>query len=142
MREREEATVTNLDLEAIAQILDEAPVTLAILYGSYARGDATATSDIDLAVEFSESLSSIERTQARLRIIERVTTRLETDEIDVVPLSQVSTELLEEILADGVLIYGSSEGLEQYEAQSTEATTHRNRIAEFDDLLTELERVV
>lgn len=142
MRDREEVTVPDLDLDTIAQVLDEAPVNLAILYGSYARGDTTTKSDIDLAVEFEESLSSIERTRARLGLIERLTTELETDEIDVTPLSQVSIELLQEILADGILIYGSPADLERYYDQSVEGSSHRDRIAEFDDLLGELERVV
>lgn len=142
MRDREEVTVPDLDLDTIAQVLDETPVNLAILYGSYARGDTTTKSDIDLAVEFEESLSSIERTRARLGLIERLTTELETDEIDVTPLAQVSTELLQEILADGILIYGSPADLERYYDQSVEGSSHRDRIAEFDDLLGELERVV
>ena len=58
MREREEATVPDLDIEVIVRVLDEAPVNLAVLYGSAARGDVTTRSDIDLAVEFEKSLSS------------------------------------------------------------------------------------
>lgn len=142
MRDREEVTVPDLDLDTIAQVLDEAPVTLAVLYGSYARGDATAKSDIDLAVEFEESLSSVERTRGRLSLIERLTTELGTDGIDVTPISRVSTEFLEEIRADGILIYGSPAELERYYGQSVERSNHRDRIAEFDDLLGELERVV
>jgi hypothetical protein len=34
MRKREEATVQNLDVETIVQVLDAAPVSLGILYGS------------------------------------------------------------------------------------------------------------
>lgn len=142
MREREEVTVPNLDLDSIAQVFDEAPATLAILYGSYARGDATARSDVDFAVEFETSLSSVERTHARLGLIERLSTRLGSDEIDVTPLSKVSGELLGEILADGILIYGSATDLERYYGQSVDGTTRRDRLAKFDDLLAELERVV
>lgn len=142
MRDRTDTTLPNLNVNAIVDVLGETPATLAILYGSYARGDTTATSDIDLAVAFEESLSSVERTHARLRLIERLTTGLETDDIDVVPLSQVSTELREEILTDGILIYGSPSDLDQYSGQSAEETSHQDRLAEFDELLAELERVV
>lgn len=142
MREREDTTVTDLDVETIVRVLDEAPVSLAILYGSHARGDETPNSDIDLAVEFEPSLSSTELTRARLGLIERLTTELETDEIDVLPLSRVHAELLDEITADGVLIYGSSADLERYDAPSVEGPNRQDRLAEFDDLLAELERVV
>ena len=53
MRQSEDVSASNLDVSAIVEILEELPVTHAILYGSYARGDATATSDIDLAVEYT-----------------------------------------------------------------------------------------
>jgi hypothetical protein len=69
-------------------------------------------------------------------------TELGTNEIDVVPLSRVHGELLQEILADGVLIHGSPKAIEQYQEQSVEVTNRRDRIEEFDSLLTELERVV
>ena len=142
MRKREEVPIPNLDVETIVQVLDEAPVNLGILYGSRARGETTPNSDIDLAIEFEESLSSTELTQTRLGLIERLTTELETDEIDVVPISRVPTELLEAILADGVLLYGSPENLDKYRRQASEVTRRRDRIAEFDALLSELERVV
>jgi predicted nucleotidyltransferase len=143
MRQSEDVSVSNLDVDAIVQILEEIPVTHAILYGSHARDDATATSDIDLAVEFEDSLTSGERTQTRVAIIERLCTTLETDDVDVIPLSHAPAELVEEIFRDGILIYGSSEGLERYEqVRSQEHQTHRDRLEEFDDLLAELEQVV
>lgn len=142
MRERKEVTVPDLDVETVVQVLDDAPVSLGVLYGSYARGDVTPKSDVDIAVEFDESLSSTELTRARLGLIERLTTELKTNDIDVVPLSRVHAELLEEILADGVLIYGSAADLDRYKGRSAEETSRRNRIDEFDDLLADLERVV
>ncbi|MFB9808020.1 nucleotidyltransferase family protein [Haladaptatus pallidirubidus] len=142
MWERKETTIPNLNVDLIVEVIDETPATLTILYGSYARGDATVTSDIDLAVEFGESLSSSERTQARLDLVERLTTKLNTDAIDVVPLSQVPPALLEEILTDGILIYGSPIDVERYSDQTVKTTSHQERLAEFDDLLADLEQVV
>lgn len=142
MREREKVTIPDLDVGTIVQVLDDAPVTLGVLYGSHARGDSTPDSDIDLAVEFEESLSSGERTRERLGLIERLTMQLETDDVDVVPLPRVSAELLEEIIADGVLVYGSLTDLKRYDGQSVERTSSQDRIAQFDDVLTELERIV
>ena len=114
-REPEETTFSNLDVETVVRILDEVPVTLGVLYSSHARGDATERSDIDLAVAFDESLSSVERTRARLGLIERLSTELATNDVDVVPFSRVPDELLEEILIDGFLIHGSMEDLESYQ---------------------------
>ena len=142
MRELEEATFSNLDVETIVRILDEVPVTLGVLYGSHARGDATGRSDIDLAVAFDESLSSVERTRARLGLIEQLSTELGTNDVDVVPFSQVPAELLEEVLIDGVLIHGLMEDLESYQPAPSTPSSHKDRLAAFDDILEELERVV
>lgn len=46
----------NLDLEEIREVLEAAPVTLAVLYGSRARGAAGPGSDGDLAVSFRNSV--------------------------------------------------------------------------------------
>lgn len=142
MRELEETMVPALDLEAIVRILERVPVTLGVLYGSHARGEGTARSDLDLAVEFDEALSSVERTRARLRLIERLSTELGTDDVDVVPLSRAPAELLEDILTDGILVYGSMADIEPYRGRPSVDSSHGERLATFDDVLDELERVV
>lgn len=142
MREFDGTTVPGLDVEAIVRILEDAPVTLGVLYGSHARGEATARSDIDLAVEFDESLSSVERTRARLGLIERLSIELETDDVDVVPLSRAPEDLLETILADGILVFGSMDDVEMYRGESPVVSDRRDRLDAFDDVLDELERVV
>ena len=142
MREFEETTISGLDVAAIVRILERVPVTLGILYGSHARGEATERSDIDIAVEFDEGLSSVERTRARLDLIEQLNVELETDDADVLPLSRAPNELLEEILTDGVLIYGSITDLDPYREQAHPPSSHQDRLAAFDEVLTELDRVV
>lgn len=142
MRSREEVTVEGLDIDAIVASIDEFPVTLAILYGSYARGDARETSDIDLAVEFDDSLTSVERTQTRVALIERVSTAVGADDVDVIPLARAPPSLVADILADGILIYGSPENLDTYTTRDREHTTHQDRLDAFDDLLADLEQVV
>jgi predicted nucleotidyltransferase len=137
MRTHEDASISGLDVEAIVEIVTDAPVLAAVLYGSYARGEQRPGSDIDVAVEFDESLSSTERTRARLALIERLGTALGTDDVDVTPLSKASAELKREILEDGICLYGSVD-----EDVPEETTGHDERLEDFDELLAELERVV
>ena len=137
MRTHEDASISGLDVEAIVEIVADAPVSVAVLYGSYARGEQRPGSDIDVAVEFDESLSSTERTRARLALIERLGTTLGTDDIDVTPFSKASADLKREILEDGICLYGSVD-----EDLPEETTSHDKRLADFDELLAELERVV
>jgi len=135
-----ESKVSSVDTDEIKRTLSEFPVAVGILYGSHARGDATKESDIDLAVEFVPGLSSVERTRARLGIIERLSRRLENDAIDVVPLSRVSPELGRAIQADGIVILGSSEAVPPFEG--TELETRADRLEAFDEVLADIERVV
>jgi predicted nucleotidyltransferase len=137
MRTHEDASISGLDVEAIVEIVTDAPVLAAVLYGSCARGEQRPGSDIDVAVEFDESLSSTERTRARLALIERLGTALGTDDVDVTPLSKASAELKREILEDGICLYGSVD-----EDVPEETTGHDERLEDFDELLAELERVV
>jgi Nucleotidyltransferase domain. len=138
MEEIDEADSLAVDTDAIMQVLDNAPVTAAVLYGSHARGDATADSDVDLAVVFDDSLGSVETTRARLRLIERLTARLGTDDIDVVPLARTHATLRREIYDDGIVLYGSPDALPAMDDPSPAA----DQMAAFDELLTEIERVV
>lgn len=144
MRESSEATVPSLDVDTIVSVLAESPVTVAVLYGSHARGEATGQSDIDLAVAFEEELSSIDRTRARLALIERLSVELETDDIDVVPLSRATPALLREIRSDGIVLYGSEESVPRVSTteSNVETETHEDRLAQFDELLTDIRRVV
>ncbi len=138
MEEIDEADPLAVDTDAIIEVLDDAPVTAAVLYGSHARGDATADSDVDLAVVFDDSLESVERTRARLGLIERLTARLGIDDIDVVPLARTHATLRREIDDDGIVIYGSPDALPAMDDSSPAA----DQMAAFDELLTEIERVV
>lgn len=146
MQEISEVSVPSVDVEVLRPVLSELPITVAVLYGSHARQDATESSDIDLAVGFEEHLSSVERTRTRLALIERLSAQVESDEIDVIPLSRVPPALLREIRADGIVLYGSSESvpsvadLEGEDEPGDE--TREDRLAEFDDILADIERVV
>lgn len=139
MRTREEVTVPDLDIDAIVDAIEAVPVTAAVLYGSYARGEATDASDVDIAVVFDDALDSGERTRARLALIERLSTGLGTDAVDVVSLSQVSTEMRRDIFTDGICLYGS---LDEAVEEDTGDKATDDPLADFDELLAQLERVV
>jgi hypothetical protein len=91
-------------------------------------------------VAFGEALSSTGRTRARLELIEQLSTELGTNDVDVVPLSDAPNELLEEILTDGVLVYGSMADLEPYRRKTPPPSTRQDRLAAFDDVLEGLDR--
>jgi predicted nucleotidyltransferase len=76
---------------------------LVLLFGSVARGDTWAESDIDLAVAGKEIHAA--------ELSERLGAALGGVRVDVVPLSaDVPVALLAEILRDGVCLYEGREG--------------------------------
>lgn len=55
-----------IDTATIRSVVERYPVRLAVLYGSLARGTATAASDVDIAVAFDAELSPEERLRRRV----------------------------------------------------------------------------
>lgn len=101
----EDKGILNIDdlragvLKIIANHLDE--IDFCYLFGSYAKGYATEKSDIDLCV--STSLTGL----SFIGFIEELRTELKK-KVEVLRLADVSenTELLKEIMKDGIKIYG------------------------------------
>jgi len=129
----------DLNLDKITPVLEDAPITLAVLYGSHARGESRPGSDVDLAVSFYDSLSSVERTRARLSLIERLGRGVDTDGIDVIPIDQAPDGLLADILRDGVVVHGSEDTLEQYRSRARQG---EDQSEGFDDVLDDIEALV
>ena len=139
MREIDDGTSLSVDRDRLVSVLGDAPVTVAVLYGSHARGEATSDSDMDLGVVFDDDLDSTARTRARLRLIERLSAELGTDAIDVVPLAHTGTSLRRSIHQEGIVIYGAADAVPTAEEPET---THDEQLAAFDDILADIERVV
>ena len=90
---------------ACKSVLDEYSVKYCILFGSYAKGRASDTSDVDL-------LLSTEVTGLRFfGIAERLRNALRK-KVDLLDLKQLTNnqELLDEILKDGIRIYEQPKG--------------------------------
>ena len=89
------------DITEIAQqVLQEFNVEYAILFGSYAKGTAVETSDVDLLI--STDISGIKF----FGIAEKLRTAL-NKKVDLLDIKQLSNnqELLENILKEGIRIY-------------------------------------
>jgi uncharacterized protein len=87
--------------KTIQAVLGKYPVKRASLFGSYARQEAHAESDIDILVEFSSTIS----------LIEFVTIQLEFEDtfgkkVDLVEFSTLKPQLKANILKEQIAIYG------------------------------------
>lgn len=141
MQRREEANVSGADLDSLVEVLGDAPVSVAVLYGSLARGDVGPGSDIDIAVGFEDTLSASERTEARLSLLRDLTVELGTDEVDVVPLSGLPSELEDEIQQDGILLVGTRTDFERY-LSDVDSTANPGETRPLGEIVDELEEVV
>ena len=99
----EEHGILDLDFikEKCHSIFSEYPVHYCILFGSYAKGKAVGTSDVDLFV------SSDVKGLKFYGMVESLRTALHK-KVDVLGLEQLkdNLELTDEILKDGIRIYG------------------------------------
>ena len=77
-------------------LADRDDIIFAYLFGSYAKGNQTHLSDIDIAVYIKYDKLVFEN---NLQILSGLTKRLKTDDIDLVILNKAPISLLTKILA-------------------------------------------
>lgn len=111
--------------EAVIQRLEEAPVSLALLFGSYATGEATSGSDVDIAVEYDES---VDIADVHLRLVADLARLLGTDAVDVVHLSTVDPRIAVEALEHGQVLVGSTEAASRLRGRLEPARQRREAI--------------
>lgn len=85
--------------EIISALSDFPELSLAIVYGSFAKERQTAASDVDIAVAGPQVLSAERRVEIALRISKRV-----KREVDLVDLRRTHGVILKEILKQGTVL--------------------------------------
>jgi predicted nucleotidyltransferase len=96
----------NLKTEDIISVTSEYlvgrdDITFAYLFGSYAKEKQTHLSDIDIAVYMKDDNHVFEK---KLQILSDLTTKLATDDIDLVILNKAPISLLTKILANKTIL--------------------------------------
>lgn len=84
-------------------------VVLAYLFGSHARGQAWAQSDVDVAVLLQGNPDQDTCFDMRLEVIGGLMEVLDTNDVDVLILNQAPPALGYAVLRDGILIFGRDE---------------------------------
>jgi uncharacterized protein len=92
---------TSMDDEAVVRILREAIPDLVVIYrfGSTVRGDARASSDVDLAVFAAAPLEPVRRFELQERIAEFL-----GKDVDLVDLRTASTVMRLQVVSRGIAI--------------------------------------
>ena len=83
-------------------VFEQAPVYRAVLFGSYAKGQATERSDIDIVIDGRGELRGL----GFFGVLEDMTQAL-NKRVDLIELSEIrsGSPLLEEIRRTGVVLY-------------------------------------
>ena len=82
----------------VVPILEAHGVRLAYLFGSHAKNEATAMSDVDIAVSFD---AGIDVRKAQGELLDALVRGLETDRIDLVLLREIPIPLAFRVIRDG-----------------------------------------
>ena len=89
----------------IIPVIEEYPIEKVIFYGSYARGDATDSSDIDLIVESGGKMRNTKIFSLGGELLDVLPVRV--DVYDMLEIKNPSA-IYENIQKDGVVIYEGS----------------------------------
>ena len=94
------------DQSALREYFDTLPgVMIAYLFGSHARGQAWAESDVDIAVLLAGHPNDERCLDMRLEIIGGLMNLLKINEVDVLILNQAPPALRYAVLRDGVVLF-------------------------------------
>jgi predicted nucleotidyltransferase len=105
-------------IPTVQLICRQYPVTVAYVFGSFARGDIDAESDLDIAVRLDDRMSPRERHLVRLQLMQACTAALHLDLelIDIIVLQDVPVLLQYNVVCTGVPIrLQNGEARTQYE---------------------------
>ena len=89
----------------ITPVVEKYPVEKVILFGSYARGDASDTSDVDLVVESGGKMRNTKIFALGGDLL--VTLPVRVDVYDILEIKEASP-LYNSIKEDGIIIYEAS----------------------------------
>ncbi len=93
--------MTTFPIDAIRRYLSTAPIEKAWLFGSFARGEQTEDSDIDLLVQFTKGIRLGLRYFHILNDLETLSKR----KIDLVEVSTLDPRVVPFVNKDRILIY-------------------------------------
>jgi predicted nucleotidyltransferase len=138
------STRASVDVDRVRSVLEDHPVRLAVLFGSQVAGTADPASDVDIAVEFDQSVD--DRGQALLAVLTDLSVALDRNDVDLAVVDDLEPRVGRVAFADGKLLCGSAERArqhrERFETEAESDQSDRSLRERFDETLASVDRLV
>lgn len=116
-----ESSDADAGLWAVREVLEDHPVSFAMVFGSAARGTASESSDLDVAIELADVRpGDAGYSDAFLRVYTDVSDSL-PGEVDVVDVHTMTPEFASVAFDEGVVVVGSASRGAELERELTGA---------------------
>lgn len=116
MKRTSDTDIDGVDVTRLQSYLSQTEITFALLFGSHARGTATPTSDVDIALHFPDQLDARERFQRRNRIDADLQAYAEGF-VDVSDIEQLPLNVVHSAVRDGILLVGDEAAVDDYRTE-------------------------
>lgn len=100
----------SVDVETLREVLEHHPVRLAVLFGSEVTGETHPRSDVDVTVEFEESVEDV--SGEFLALHSALARALQRDDIDLSMVPDLKPRVGLAAFEEGVLLVGSEDRME------------------------------
>lgn len=111
MGQTDRPSIEDDDLTGIREYLGQTPIVFAVLFGSSARGTANRSSDVDIALCFSDEMEHHEQFRLRNRIDAELQQHADGF-VDVSDIDTLPTPVAYAALQDGILLVGDEHVVE------------------------------
>lgn len=110
--ERDAQDQLDFDVDTLRAVLEEHPVRLAVVFGSEVTGQTHSRSDLDVAVEFDESVEG--EHGALLSLHSAVASALDRNDVDLSLVPDLKPRVGLAAFSEGVLVLGPEERMETH----------------------------
>lgn len=133
----------SIDRDALVSVLEEHPVSLAVLFGSAVTGKRHPKSDIDVAVAFDDS--TVGGLDDRLSLSADLSVALDTDEIDLAVVDDLDPQVGARAFSEGELLIGTEQQFADRRRQFEQLAEREDREPpgeRFDAALERIDRMI
>jgi predicted nucleotidyltransferase len=113
----------DLDVDALRDALEVHPVRIAVVFGSEVTGRTHPRSDLDVVVEFDESVE--DEHGALLSLHSTLASALDRNDVDLSLVSDLKPRVGLDAFSEGVLVVGSSDRMQTHRERFERAVESR-----------------